>query len=70
MVVLEDFTKMSAGESVPLEGYVERCRRCGRPGVEEHFADGEPVVIHSLITEVLGDGMRVEPQDCCAVPRA
>jgi hypothetical protein len=70
MVVLEDFTGMSAGESVPLEGYVESCRRCGRPGVEEHFVDGEPTVIHSQISEVLGDGMRVEPQDCCAVPRA
>jgi hypothetical protein len=66
MVVLEDFTKMSAGES----GYVERCRRCGRPGMEEHFTHGEPVVIHSQISQVLGDGMRVEPQDCCAVPRA
>jgi hypothetical protein len=69
MVVLEDFTRVSAGEGLSLEGYVERCRRCGRPGVEEQFADGEPVVIHSQISEVLGDGMRVEPQDCCAVPR-
>jgi hypothetical protein len=69
MVVLEDFTRVSARQGGPFEGYVEQCPRCGRPGVEECFADGEPVVIHSQISEVLGDGMRVEPQDCCAVPR-
>jgi len=65
MVVLEDFTRISAIQS----GYVERCPRCGRAGVEQHAADGEPVVVHSEISEVLGDGMRVEPQDCCAVAR-
>jgi hypothetical protein len=69
MVVLEDFTRVSARQNIPLEGYVEQCRRCGRPGVEERFADGEPLVIHSQISEILGDGMRVEPQDCCAVLR-
>jgi len=65
MVVLEDFTRISAIQS----GYVECCQRCGRAGIEQHFADGEPVVVHSQISEVLGDGMRVEPQDCCAIPR-
>jgi hypothetical protein len=68
MVVLEDFTRVSSRQD-GLEGYVEECRRCGRPGFEERFAEREPVVIHSQISEVLGDGMRVEPQDCCAVPR-
>jgi hypothetical protein len=36
--------------------------------MEQRFASGSPVVIHSQISEVLGDGMRVDPQDCCAVP--
>jgi hypothetical protein len=65
MVVLEDFTRISAIHT----GYVECCPRCGRAGIEQHSADREPVVVHSEISEVLGDGMRVEPQDCCAVPR-
>jgi hypothetical protein len=70
MVVLEDFTRMSLGQRISLEGYVEHCRRCGRPGLEEHFGGRETVVIHSQTSEILGDGMRVEPQDCCAVPSA
>ena len=69
MVVLEDFTRISGGPGVPFEGYVASCGRCGRPGLEQNFAGGKPVVIHSQISEVLGDGMRVEPQDCCALPR-
>ena len=65
MVVLEDLTRISAIQA----GYVERCPRCGRTGIEQHAADGASVVVHSEISEVLGDGMRVEPQDCCAIPR-
>jgi hypothetical protein len=38
MVVLEDFTRISGGQHAPFEGYVPRCRRCGRPGMEQHFA--------------------------------
>jgi hypothetical protein len=69
MVFLEDFTKASAGQDIPLEGHVESCPRCGRPGVEQRGADGQFVVVHAQISEVLGDGMRVEPRDCCAIPR-
>jgi hypothetical protein len=69
MVVLEDFTRTSGIHNSPGEGFVEHCRRCGRSGFEQHFPHGEPIVVHSQISEVLGDGMRVEPQDCCAIPR-
>jgi hypothetical protein len=69
MVVLEDFTRICAGQDIALEGHVECCPRCGRPGIEQHFAGGSPVYVHAQTSEILGDGMRVEPQDCCAVPR-
>jgi hypothetical protein len=68
MVFLEDFTKASAGQDIPLEGHVESCLRCGRPGVKQHGADGQ-FVVHAQISEVLGDGMRVEPRDCCEIRR-
>jgi len=69
MVVLEDFTRLGTQRGVGLEGRVESCPRCGRPGIEEHSPDGRSVVVHSQTSEVLGDGMLVEPQDCCALSR-
>jgi hypothetical protein len=69
MVVLEDFTKRRPGCEVPLEGRVECCPRCGRPGVEQRSVSGPSLVVHSQTSEILGDGMRVEPQDCCALIR-
>jgi hypothetical protein len=68
MVVLEDFTGLLEGCDVPTEGHVERCPRCGRSGVEQRSEDGD-LLVHSQISEVLGDGMRVEPQDACAFPK-
>jgi hypothetical protein len=69
MVFLEDFTRTPAGCDVPLEGRVECCPNCGRPGIEQHSAGGPALVIHSQTSEILGDGMRVEPRDCCALRR-
>jgi len=69
MVFVEDFTRITAGREVPLEGRVRRCPRCGRSGVEQHSADGLPLVVHIQVSEVLGDGMLVEPRDCCSIPR-
>jgi hypothetical protein len=69
MVVLEDFTRLSARSGVGWESRVESCPRCGRPGLEEHSPDGRPLVVHSQTSEILGDGMLVEPQDCCALSR-
>jgi hypothetical protein len=67
MIVLEDFTKAKAGRDLPIEGRVEHCPRCGRSGVEQAFQEGAPILVHSQISQVLGDGMRTEPQDCCAL---
>ena len=70
MVVLEDFTQISEGRDVPDAGQVERCPRCGRSGVEEPSEEGTPLFVHSQVSEVIGDGMRVELQDCCTIPRS
>jgi hypothetical protein len=70
MIVLEDFTQVSAGRDIPAEGHVERCPRCGRSGVEEHSQERMLLFVHTQISEVLGDGMRTDPQDCCALPRS
>ena len=67
MIVLEDFTKAKAGRDLPIEGRVERCPRCGRSGVEQASPEGAPILVHSQTSEILGDGMRIEPQDCCAM---
>jgi hypothetical protein len=64
MVTLQDFTKLSRGSEVPLEGRVGICPKCGRNGVEH----SEPEVlffVHAQETELLGDGMLTEPRDCC-----
>ena len=68
MVVLEDFTRESAGRDIPTEGHVECCPRCGRPGVEQPSGEGAPIFVHAQTSEILGDGMRTEPQDCCSMP--
>jgi hypothetical protein len=69
MVVLQDFTGASAGGDIPTEGHVECCPRCGRRGVPQPSAVGDPIFVHSQTSEILGDGMRIEPQDCCALPK-
>ncbi len=69
MVVLEDFTMAPAGADIPAEGQATCCPRCGRPGIEQGSEEG-PIFVHSQVSEVLGDGMRMEPQDCCALPRS
>ncbi|HEX7254144.1 MAG TPA: hypothetical protein VF376_14795 [Thermoanaerobaculia bacterium] len=69
MVVLEDFTKFRIGRDIPLEGQVLRCPRCGRPGVEQPSGFNGPIYVHAQTSEIIGDGMRTEPQDCCSLPR-
>lgn len=69
MITLQDFTLLSRGSDVPLEGRVGRCPKCGRNGVEH----SEPEVlffVHSQETELLGDGMLTEPRDCCRLSGA
>lgn len=62
MVVTQDFTAGSQG--APLDGFVESCPLCGRSGVRED-QDGVEVIVHAEATEMLSDGMTVEPCDCC-----
>ena len=69
MVTLEDFTALSRGSQVPLEGRVDRCPRCGRNGIE-HAEPDTLFFVHAQETELLGDGMLVEPRDCCRLTGA
>lgn len=64
MVSLEDFTRLALGSKVPAEGRVSRCPKCGRSGIEQRGLDGG-LYLHAQTSEVMGDGMRTEPRDCC-----
>lgn len=68
MRMVEDFTAAPRGMIVPLEGRVDLCPRCGRNGIEEHPECGAPYFLHVQTSDVFGDGMRVEPLDCCELP--
>jgi hypothetical protein len=69
MVTVEDFTALSPGIDVPLEGRVGACPGCGRNGVRHDEPDGL-FYVHIQASEVLSDGMLTEPRDCCRVDRA
>lgn len=68
MINVEDFTSLARGVMVPLEGRVDACPRCGRNGIEERPECAAPYFLHVQATDVLGDGMRVEPLDSCLLP--
>jgi hypothetical protein len=68
MVTLEDFTTLSRGSDVPLEGRVDRCPQCGRNGIE-HAEPERLLFVHVQETDLLSDGMRTEPRDCCRVTK-
>jgi hypothetical protein len=67
MVMLEDFTALSPGRDVPLEGRIDRCPECGRNGVPHDEPDGT-FYVHVQVSELLSDGMLTEPRDCCRLP--
>jgi hypothetical protein len=67
MIRVEDFTQLPQGRIVPMEGWVQRCPRCGRNGIEEHPTASAPYFLHVQASELLPDGMRDEPLDCCAL---
>ncbi len=70
MLTTEDFTAMPEGLFIPLAGPVRRCPRCARNGVETGGAAlGGSTFVHVQTCEVMSDGMRVEPQDCCVAFR-
>jgi hypothetical protein len=66
MMTFEDFTAFPRGCEVLLAGRVEECPVCGRNGIESRDADRE-CFVHAQQTDVIGDGMRVEPVDLCLV---
>jgi hypothetical protein len=69
MVVIQDFTKLSEGVTVPTEGQVARCPRCGRNGIERRPEAGSTIVfLHVQTSRLFGDGMLTEPEDCCSMP--
>jgi len=68
MRTFENFTTASVGTRGPLEGTIALCPACGRAGILEHLADGAAEFVHVETEEVLGDGMLVEPIDCCPLP--
>jgi hypothetical protein len=67
MIVVEDFTKLSVGVRVPTDGRVTRCPRCSRNGVRRKRLDGTIRYVHVQTSEILGDGLRTEPSDCCTL---
>jgi len=68
MITLDDFTLLPVGSRDTLEGTVARCPVCGRNGVVVHPEDAPPYCIHAEESEVLCDGMRIDPTDCCRLP--
>jgi hypothetical protein len=68
MLSIEDFTDRKPGSRVPGEGRVDRCPRCGRTGLWRQRHDGTLRIVHVQAAHLFGDGMRVEPEDCCTLP--
>jgi hypothetical protein len=64
MFSVDDFTRMPRGAEAPVEGRVDRCPKCGRNGVAINGSEGNSS-LHVQTSEVIGDGMRTEPRDCC-----
>lgn len=69
MLVIQDFTKLSEGVTVPSEGRVSRCPKCGRNGIQRRPGLADPVVtfLHVQASRLFGDGMLTEPADCCSL---
>lgn len=65
MITLDDFTLLPLGAVAPLEGEIENCPVCGRRGVVKRPEKGAAYCLHAEESEILGDGMRTEPTDCC-----
>lgn len=72
MLVIQDFTKLSEGMTVPSEGRVSRCPKCGRNGIERRLGLADPIVtfLHVQASRLFGDGMLTEPEDCCSLASA
>jgi hypothetical protein len=69
MMTVEVFTALPVGRTIAEEGRIVRCPLCGRNGLLQADAFPVPRCLHAETTTVLGDGMLVEPTDCCCLPR-
>ena len=67
MITYDDFTLLAEGVEVPAEGTVVHCPVCGRNGLLQAVTLEGSVCLHTETVTVLGDGMLVEPTDCCAL---
>jgi len=65
MITIDDFTRMPEGTIATPGGRVVRCPACGRNGVLEHPGNDAPRCVHVEESEILCDGMRTDPTDCC-----
>jgi hypothetical protein len=68
MITIDDFTLLPEGSIALLEGKVARCPVCGRNGVVKRPESEAPYCIHAEESELLCDGMRTDPTDCCWLP--
>ena len=68
MMTVEVFTALPIGRTILEEGPIVKCPCCGRNGVLQEDAFPAPRCLHAETTTVLGDGMLVEPTDCCPLP--
>jgi len=69
MITLDDFTLLPEGSRDNFEGTVTRCPVCGRNGVVVHPDDAPPYCVHAEESEILCDGMRTDPTDCCPIAK-
>jgi hypothetical protein len=70
MITIEDFTLLPEGSNAPFDGPVARCPICGRNGIVKRPENAAPYCIHAEESEVLCDGMLVEPTERCDLTRA
>jgi hypothetical protein len=69
MRTVEVFTALPQGRIIPDEGTIVRCPSCGRNGLLQESPLRGPCCLHAETTTVEGDGMLVEPTDCCPLTR-
>jgi hypothetical protein len=66
MITVEDFTLLPEGSIIAAAGTIARCPVCGRSGI----VNATSYCIHAEESEILCDGMLVEPTDRCDLTRA
>jgi hypothetical protein len=69
MITINDFTRMPEGTVATLEGRVVSCPACGRNGVVQRPESDAAWCVHVEESEILCDGMRTDPTDCCRLPQ-